>query len=344
VKTWLTDLLERNDFEALQGNIWRGAIRDGDTYVMVDPSTLNWSVEPAYDGFSGVVAIFDGTSKTPIWACKLWSEATQGAGLSPAEVISTQMKMVVYQPNRISYWVGEAYSDTIAPDMMVAVEGSPAVSDRDEQFVNELVWPLGSTPIVHFYNQEDPTTFHGESELRPAIPLQDVLNRTLHSMTMASEFSGFRVKWSIGMEINANGITPGAVVNLVLTDSAGKIITEMTPEMAEFLKAVRVGEFEATDIGQYINQIDKIVREISQTTQTPIYGITVEGALSGEALKQLEIGLIGNFGNGLLMEIIAAPSLVLNRQVLILIILMEMRRHYMLILVGCKKSLLFHNL
>jgi hypothetical protein len=32
---------------------------------------------------------------------------------------------------------------------------------------------------------------------------------------------------------------------------------------------------------------------MSQATQTPIYGVTAEGNLSGEALKQLEIGLIG---------------------------------------------------
>ena len=39
--------------------------------------------------------------------------------------------------------------------------------------------------------------------------------------------------------------------------------------------------------------MDKIVREISQSTQTPIYGVTTGDTLSGEALKQLEVGLIG---------------------------------------------------
>jgi hypothetical protein len=63
--------------------------------------------------------------------------------------------------------------------------------------------------------------------------------------------------------------------------------------MLEFLKSVRIGQLEATDVTQYISVLDWIVRQISQVTQTPIYGITADGNLSGEALKQLEIGLIG---------------------------------------------------
>jgi hypothetical protein len=113
-------------------------------------------------------------------------------------------------------------------------------------------------------------------------------------MVMASEFSAFRVAYSIGMEMDVNGYVPGAVINLVLKDANGAVLTDMSPELIEFLKTVKVGQFEATDMTQYINQLDKIVREISQATQTPIYGVTTsDGALSGEALKQLEIGLIG---------------------------------------------------
>jgi hypothetical protein len=148
-------------------------------------------------------------------------------------------------------------------------------------------------PIIHFVNQFSNATGGGKSEIRPAIPLQDVMNRTLHSMVMASEFSAFRIKWSIGMEIDAQTITPGAIINLVLKDKTGNIITEMSPELVSFMNAVRVGQFEETDISQYIQQIDKLAREISQISQTPIYGVTTEGVLSGEALKQLEIGLIG---------------------------------------------------
>lgn len=296
-KAWLKETLERNDFEALQGTVWRGAIRDGDNYVLVDPKTLMWSVEPAYDGFSGVVAIFDGIQKTPIWACKIWAEAVTGTGLEAEDVTSATMRLIVYQEDKITYWFGKEGAAEVYPDNRVDVVASELGDDGGlleiSKETNGFPWQLGKVPLIHFVNQFDITTFMGESELRPAIPLQDVLDRTLHSMVMASEFSAFRIKWSIGMEIDADGITPGAVINLILKGKDGKPLTELSPEMAAFLQAVRVGEFEATDMGQYISQIDRVVRELSQTTQTPIYGVTAEGNLSGEALKQLEIGLIG---------------------------------------------------
>jgi len=86
-----------------------------------------------------------------------------------------------------------------------------------------------------------------------------------------------------------DGIVPGGIINLTVGD--GKAYT---PEDIEFLKAAKVGQFEATDLSQYTGQIDKIVQQISQATQTPIYGVTGQGGnISGEALKQLEIGLLG---------------------------------------------------
>lgn len=288
-KGWLVPLLERNDWQAVQGTLYQGAVRDGDSYIMVDPNTLQWSSEAAFDGFSGIVCITDATGKIPIWACKLWSESESG-GAEGDEQSTVLIKVVVYQPNMITYWQGRSGGRELVPDNQI-VGAEPVTTGS--QGTNLLAWPVGRIPVIHFANQ--PTNFStwGKSELRPAIPLQDVLNRTLHSMVMASEFAAFRIKWSIGMEIDAAGITPGAVINLTLKDSSGNIVTDMSENEINFLQAVKVGQFEETDINQYITQIDKLAREISQISQTPIYGVTTEGVLSGEALRQLEVGLLG---------------------------------------------------
>jgi hypothetical protein len=272
---WLAPMLDRQDFQAAEGMWWRGAIRDGDAFVMVDPETLLWSSEPAFDGYSGMVAIYNQMTRKPVWACKLWTESdTQDNDDS-----STQNKVVyliVYQPNKISYWKG--------------TEAGQQVEANGE----EKSWPTelqGQMPFVSFANQRDNYTRYGDSEIRVAIPLQDVLNRTVYSMVMASEFAAFRVNWSIGMEISSAGIQPGAIINLVM--KKGGVAVDPTLEQIEFLKACKVGQFDSSDISQYTNQIEKVVKEISQATQTPIYGITAQGTISGDALKQLEIGLIG---------------------------------------------------
>lgn len=298
-KGWLAPLLSFNNWAALQGTVFRGAIRDGDSYVMVDPQTLEWTSEPAYDGYSGVFALFYNNACTPYWAVKIWSEASEA---DQKEV----MRVVVYEEDKVSYWRGENGGQELIPDNVILLSdlirnsqqynvtiAVPVGVDPNTTRVNYMPWPVSSVPVVHFVNKYDNYSESGESEMRPAIPLQDVLNRTLHSMVMASEFSAFNILWSIGMEIDVSAIQPGAVINLVLKDANGKAITDPTPEMAQFLSAMKVGQFAGSDISQYTNQIDKLVREISQATQTPIYGITTQGAISGEALKQLEIGLIG---------------------------------------------------
>ena len=93
--------------------------------------------------------------------------------------------------------------------------------------------------------------------------------------------------------LDEEGIVPGAVLNMVIKDKNGKVVTSPNDKQLELLKAVRIEELGETDMSQYIAQIEKLVQEISQTSQTPIYGVTVGSNISGEALKQLEIGLVG---------------------------------------------------
>jgi hypothetical protein len=292
---WLKEILLLNDFDAAQSEWFRGAIRDGDSYVMVDPVTGMWSSEPAYDGFSGVEVIFDKMGHKPVWACKLWSEADiQDIKDISDNTNNASIKLVVYQPGRISYWVGNENGQEVSVDNIVPV--NPRVNPRNAsleftELNNEQKWPVssGHLPFVRFTDQKDNYTSYGESELRPAIPLQDSLNAIQHDKIMASKLTAFRIYWSIGIPMGVDGILPGAVINLTLPD-IGNAITE---EQIAFLNACKVGQFDGADITQYTNQIEKEVMQISQVTQTPIYGVTAEGNLSGEALKQLEVGFIG---------------------------------------------------
>ena len=129
--------------------------------------------------------------------------------------------------------------------------------------------------------------------MRVVIPLQDVLNRSLHSLTMAEELAAYGVRYSIGMEIDLEGIVPGGVIGLVLKDADGNPISDITPEHIEFLKTISVGQFEATDLSQYLSVLDKLVEHIARNSQTPIRGVSSSSNISGDALKQLEIGLLG---------------------------------------------------
>lgn len=281
IDQYVQALFEKNDFPSLQGLLFRSAIRDGDSFAMVDPLTLRWASEAAYDGFSGVVVIH-GHGDYPIWACKIWSEG-ESHDILDEDSSETIMRINVYQPGMITAWQGAVGSSDV----------TPVVATSDGALNNVIPWPLDIVPVIHFGNLLDNHTRYGESELRVVIPIQNVMNRTLHSMVMASEFAAFKLAWSIGMKFDKSGITPGSVLNFTLKDGEGKDITSMTAEQIDFLKAVRVGEFGATDLSQYTIQLQELTKHASQASQTPIYGVTTQGNISGEALKQLEIGLIG---------------------------------------------------
>ena len=292
---WITDTLERNSFVSKQGEWHRGAIRDSESYILIDPSTAMWTSEPAFDGHSGIVAIFDEMTQLPIWACKIWAISEPADLSTDAEDLGeeTSVKVVVYQRSQITYWKGTAGSETLSPDTVKEVKGMNIIKDAEGNDLNGYDWKFGLIPLAQEANKRDNYTPYGESEIRVVIPLQDIVNGTLYDMQMASKLSAFKIYWSIGMEIDKDGIVPGSVVNMVLKDKSGNVVTMIDEDTARYMQSVRVGEFGVTDMSQYTNQLDKLEREISQVSQTPVYGITSQGNLSGEALKQLESGLIG---------------------------------------------------
>jgi hypothetical protein len=285
IDLYIQELFDRNDFPSLEGQFFRAAVRDGDSYAMVDPTTLRWVSEPAYDGFSGMVAIFGNGGDYPIWACKIWSVGESHDLLDDSDTVTT-MRLNTYQPSAIRSWEGTMNSGDLTP---IALDLGNGFANSD----NSIPWSLPIVPVIHFGNLTDNYTHYGESELRVVIPIQNVMNRTLHSMVMASEFAAFKLAYSIGMKFDKSGITPGSVLNFTLQDENGNDIINLTSEQIEFLKSIKVGEFSATDLSQYTVQLQELTKHASQASQTPIYGITTQGNISGEALKQLEIGLIG---------------------------------------------------
>jgi hypothetical protein len=252
---------------------------------LINPVDLRWVSVPAYDGFTGMFALFGSDKTVPIWACKINSAEVKAVNVGDGEETngSVQMNLRVYQPDKITAWVGNEGSHDVQP---IAVLGA-----SDDQ--TELPWTLDKIPVVAFINKRDNYNEYGKSEVRTAIPLQNALNRTLYNLLMTGDHDAFKIKWSKGYELSLDGIVPGTVINMLLKDTGGKVITDFTDSQIEFMKAAAVGEFGGSDPKNYSDVMAFLVTQISHITQTPIYGVTAQGNLSGEALKQLEIGLIG---------------------------------------------------
>ena len=309
---WLAPTLRERDFGASQAMWWRSATRDADTFVMVDLDSSLWINEPAYDGFSGMTAIIDLKTRKPIWGAKLWAETDimdkpLPQGIAPGGTVRTMMHIIVYQPGRISYWKGLENTLIVEPESVEggqdfilletntgyqAQNGGQSVmqgSANMRTLPNEL---RDALPFVVYSNKRDSFTRYGESELRAVVPLQDLQNRILYDVAFAADMAAFNIRWSKGFEVNPENVTIGAFLNFVLKDEKGNPLSEFTPEQIAFINAAQVGEFTGTDTGQYLNILDKLGEAISQVSQTPIHGRTESGVISGEALGQLESGLI----------------------------------------------------
>lgn len=256
---WVADLLRNNHFDRLQLDVHEACLRDGDAFVMLEWDAAGQGVrispQPAWDGDSGLLVAYARTDTRDLAvAVKLWRE-------THASYADT-LRINLYWPDRVEKFTQQG----AAPPQRIAREDW---TTRDGQ-------PLG-VPLVAFSNRARGNTPYGVSELEDVIPLQDLLNRVLHSMSAASELAAFPIYVARGFEPPA-GLTPGMILSIG-TEGLGR------DQVATFEKIA------GSDTQPYIEQARFIIQQIYDTSHTPTFAAGANA--SGEALKQREVALLG---------------------------------------------------
>lgn len=254
---WAQELLEENDFEELQDDLHESILRDGDGYLMVsfDPITrkVQLTVEPAWDGASGTMAFYSGANgrRSMTAAVKVWSELDA-------------TRVNVYYPSRVEKFTnkGGQWRQYEQPARWLTREGTPI-----------------GIPVIHFPNRKRAGTEYGLSELENVIPLQDALNRTIHSMVMSAEHTAFKIRYTIGGPA-PDKFAPGTWLAF---GEAG-----LKPD-----QKIEIGTLEQGEITPFIEQAKFFIHQIGATSRTPLPELMGSDDSSGEALKQREIGLLG---------------------------------------------------
>ena len=144
--------------------------------------------------------------------------------------------------------------------------------------------PLGVVPVVPLVNEPN-LKGAGRSEIAGVIPQQNALNKLVLDMLVAAEFAAFRQRYAIGLELEVDPDT-GKAVNPFMA-GAGELWTEENPN-------VKFGDFEVTDLKNYVTAIETVVQHIATLTETPAhYLLGGSGAFpSGESLAATETGLV----------------------------------------------------
>lgn len=266
-KAWLDDLLYQNRFDALQIKIHKAALRDGETFVMLDYSDTEKRVkiahEPAFDGDVGLIAVYDSSKTTIVAAVKAWWEA--------------DIKRVnIYYPSQIDRY-------------QIRTEGDTDLQPMDGE-VTARNNTIPGVPVIRFGTEEA-----SKSELTNVVPLQDSLNRTLVSMVMAGELTAFAILFAVGWKPPA-GITPGMIMHAMITDpSTGQPVIpddeEQARALATMLGSFKLERIQGGDLSQLISQADWLISQIGHVSSTPV---ELGGAdASGEAMKQRDVRLVG---------------------------------------------------
>lgn len=151
--------------------------------------------------------------------------------------------------------------------------------------------------------------------IQPMIPLQDRINQTVFDLLVAQSYSSFKVRWITGMA------PPTERVKVMLKDDQGNdVIDALTgePVVDGFVdkldsngnpipidlnvranrimfaedKDVKMGSFDETPLGGYIESIDMSIRHLAAISQTPPHYLLGQIAnISAEALQSAEISL-----------------------------------------------------
>ena len=144
--------------------------------------------------------------------------------------------------------------------------------------------PLGVVPVVPLSNRPN-LRGTGRSEIAGVIPQQNALNKLFLDMLVAAEFAAYRQRYAVGLELEVDSDT-GKAINPFKAGS-GELWTEENPN-------VKFGDFEVTDLGNYVKAIETTIQHIASTTRTPPhYLLGNSGSFpSGESLAATETGLV----------------------------------------------------
>ena len=271
-----------NRMDEKQDTVHRGAVRDGEFFVIVDLDADNkprYIPHPRYTdpvaggtGFGCKAVYPDGMTSLPMeYASKRWTETVT---LENGQR-ETRQRMTVYYPGEVRKYRQAARTGE-----------SGWVKHQDDGDANwPIPWldkrgrPLG-IPVIHFCNPDS------KSELWDAIPPQDGINKTAVDILAAADAAGFPIRVLIGKRsVTTDGKPPASDGSNYLKLSAGCWI--------EAGEGGDVKTLESANLAPLVATLDSWINKLAQVTDTPLSRFQVTGQIAAEGtLKQQESPLL----------------------------------------------------
>lgn len=278
----LWDWWRKNRADKLQGVVHKAAVRDGDSFVLVewdnDAKLPRFYFEPAYAG-EGVMVYYSDERRTEIeFASKHW-QIRYGASTGK------KRRLNLYFPDRIEKYIS---NDDQQAGQWLPFEDENNKADEigmGRLGFTAITWwtdtrtkdgePLG-IPIIHFKDGESGDCY-GTSHLANVMPIQDAVNKSMLDLLGAMDTSGFPLLVGLGTTDWADlKVAPGAIAAV-----------SKTPQEAS------LSRLDGSDPQGLLNVYNALVMEIGRVSGTPLSYFQSSGHVASEGtMKQQEIALI----------------------------------------------------
>jgi len=254
----LWDIWGRNNMDVKSTEVHQESLKEGDSYVIVWP---------------------DSDMKATIWPqvaeeCRVhYDPNNEGIVLQGEkgwfDTSTRRWRLNIYLPDRI--------------DKYQLKRKTMQFSSRESSWeqIGSVPNPYGEVAMFHFPNKF--THCYGVSELKDVVALQDALNKSVMDMLIAMEFASFKQRYVIGMEVDIDPITGEPTDQNAKNYGVDRLMT--IPD-----ENAKVGQFDATDLKQFLEVQEKFWTSCAKVTGTPLhYFLITKGDFpSGEAMKSAE--------------------------------------------------------
>lgn len=252
------DIWERNRMDLKSGEVHTESLKLGDAYAIVWPNDqMQSEIWPQF-GYNCCVRYDPNIQGLILVAAKKWWDDV------------------------IDRWHVNLYY----PDMIIKFRQKSSNVHLAEQINSFEVYdvvnnPYGRVPVFHFPNRR--VRRYGISELKDVIPIQDGLNKSCMDMIIAMEFASFKQRYVIGWEIPIDENTGEPIDPTAKNYGVDRLLAIGDVE-------AKVGQFDATDLTQFLKVQEKFWASAARISGTPLhYFFITEGDFpSGEAMKSAE--------------------------------------------------------
>lgn len=254
---FLAEVWKANRMDVKAGKLHQQAITLGDAYLIAWPNE------------QGLPTLF--SQKTPEFAVRYGEDDlgqdTIVEAVKAWQIPDGRLRVTRYLPEQIERYATKGRAQNIPESLNSLV---PFTDDGQEAVVDN---PFGKVPVFRFANGND----YASSELRDVLPLQNLLNKSIGDLAVASEFQALPQRWMTGAEIPMD---PETGAPRKLESGPGSVWSFPNAE-------AKLGEFSGADLTKFTEVLNDLRVEIARVSRTPLHLLTLGTGdfPSGEALR-----------------------------------------------------------